>query len=214
MNSKRKSVISKLKSFHSTESAYFHIRSSKKANGESDKKPHQKLASDKLSSSSMSDCHNNSVEQSSQITTKKANNIMKNAEITSLWTPETQARNADQDQPEASEENQLLFDELDHKQYVETIAEENEPESNLSTLMDNSLQEKQIYESNYQPDEMYVELTAKKVKVTPAIPVTACDVMRSEMNSTMKNFEKLQLKQPSHVEDMKTTAKFINAKSN
>lgn len=150
-------------------------------------------------------------ETNSDEITVKGNQIIKNLDLNKVWTDDNQCKLTERNYQHLNNEDFDIND-ADFRKYVETIEEENEPESNLSTLMNDSIHEIDVMGSHYEDsDQMYIN--NMQLKEDQYITCKAGDKipLRGEMNSTMKNFSQGNSSSKKKSADtMKTTAKFAN----
>ena len=151
-------------------------------------------------------------ETNSEETTVKANQIIKNLDLSKAWADDKESKLTERNYEHFNYENEdFEINENDFQRHVETIEEENEPESNLSTLINNnSIRDIEIMGSQHESDHMYVNNISLKNEKIIAPNTNSKIVQRGEMNSTMKNFNQDSSNKKHGGDNMKTTAKFAN----
>ena len=99
--------------------------------------------------------------------TKRADQIVRNINLNKLWGEDDGLQHSSRDindvEFEKEEEDELSS--IDPKQQVDTITEENEPDSNISTLINDSALNSPVKKSECQPDQMETVPRTERTKM-------------------------------------------------
>lgn len=111
-----------------------------------------------------------------------------------------------------ADQSDIQLSTIDKNPHVETITEENEPDSNISALLNDSRlhtpspQNDKVENGSLSPDQMDIRDTLRLTSRQKDKPKQT--KQRKEMNSTMENFNKRKGSENTQLADMRTTAKF------
>lgn len=110
---------------------------------------------DSLNTSKITDyAHHGEYDAKSDDSTKKADQIIRNIDINKLWADIDPSTLSEKEQPEFGIHDDEELSEIEPKQRVETISEEIEPDSNISTVVENSAIKEPEKVDDYGPDQM------------------------------------------------------------